>query len=92
MSIRFTPIRVIHSPFTDPKSMPIQPVSRNSAAGTVEVFPEFAPGLKDLEGFSYIIMCLALIVCRVRGSAGCRRRPPKCAARRRITAFTDGVA
>jgi tRNA-Thr(GGU) m(6)t(6)A37 methyltransferase TsaA len=56
MSILLKPIGVIHSPFTDPKSMPIQPVSENSAAGTIDVFPEFAEGLKDLEGFSHIVL------------------------------------
>ena len=55
-SISLKPIGVIHSPFTDPKSMPIQPVSENSAAGSVEVFPEFAAGLKDLEGFSHLLL------------------------------------
>jgi tRNA-Thr(GGU) m(6)t(6)A37 methyltransferase TsaA len=55
-SITLKSIGVIHSPFTDPKSMPIQPVSENSAAGTVEVFPEFAAGLRDLEGFSHILL------------------------------------
>jgi tRNA-Thr(GGU) m(6)t(6)A37 methyltransferase TsaA len=55
-SIRFNPIGVIHSPFTDPKSMPIQPVSANSAAGTVDLLPEFAAGLRDLEGFSHILL------------------------------------
>jgi tRNA-Thr(GGU) m(6)t(6)A37 methyltransferase TsaA len=54
MSIHLKPIGVIHSPFTDPKSMPIQPVSKNAAAGSVEVFPEFAAGLKDVEGFSHL--------------------------------------
>lgn len=56
MSILLNPIGVIHSPFTDPTSMPIQPVSENSAAGTVEVFAEFEEGLKDLDGFSHIIL------------------------------------
>ena len=55
-SITLKPIGVIHRPFTDPKSMPIQPVSENSGAGTVEVFPEFAAGLSDLEGFSHILL------------------------------------
>ncbi len=36
--------------------MPIQPTSDASAAGTIEIFPEFIPGLKDLEGFSHIIL------------------------------------
>jgi tRNA-Thr(GGU) m(6)t(6)A37 methyltransferase TsaA len=54
-SITLKPIGVIHSPVTDPKFMPIQPASDNGAAGTVEVFPEFAAGLRDLEGFSHIL-------------------------------------
>lgn len=36
--------------------MPIQPASANSAAGTVEVFPEFVEGLNDLEGFSHLLL------------------------------------
>jgi tRNA-Thr(GGU) m(6)t(6)A37 methyltransferase TsaA len=56
MSILLKPIGVIHSPFTDPKSMPIQPASQNSASGRVEVFPEFEDGLKDLEGFSHLVL------------------------------------
>jgi tRNA-Thr(GGU) m(6)t(6)A37 methyltransferase TsaA len=55
-SIILKPIGVIHSPFTDVKAMPIQPVSENSAAGRVEVFAEFAAGLKDLEGFSHVFL------------------------------------
>ncbi|MCU0561687.1 MAG: tRNA (N6-threonylcarbamoyladenosine(37)-N6)-methyltransferase TrmO [Desulfobacterales bacterium] len=55
-SIILKPIGVIHTPFTDPTSMPIQPVSENSAKGSVEVFLEFAAGLKDLEGFSHLLL------------------------------------
>jgi tRNA (adenine37-N6)-methyltransferase len=54
--IEYYPIGIIHSPFTDLAGMPIQPTSDASAAGTIEIFPEFAPGLKDLEGFSHIIL------------------------------------
>jgi tRNA-Thr(GGU) m(6)t(6)A37 methyltransferase TsaA len=49
------PIGVIHSPFTDRTQTPIQP-SRSQAVGQVEVNPEFADGLKDLDGFSHIIL------------------------------------
>jgi tRNA-Thr(GGU) m(6)t(6)A37 methyltransferase TsaA len=49
------PIGVIHSPFTMKDQTPIQ-ASRSQAAGEVEVFPEFAPGLQDLDGFSHIIL------------------------------------
>jgi len=48
-------IGVIRSPFTDRRTTPIQP-SRSRAAGRVEVYPEFAAGLQDIEGFSHIIL------------------------------------
>lgn len=49
------PIGVIHSPFTQQKETPIQP-SLSQAIGHVEVYPEYAEGLHDLEGFSHIIL------------------------------------
>jgi len=49
-------IGVIHSPFKEPKGVPIQPSAAKGVRGTVEVFPEYSPGLKDLEGFSHIIL------------------------------------
>ncbi len=36
--------------------MPIQPAGAAGVQGTVEVWPEFVEGLKDLEGFSHIIL------------------------------------
>jgi|GEM_PF-153604 len=54
--IAYHPIGVIHSPFQDPRDMPIQPTGAAGAAGTAEVWPEFAAGLQDLEGFSHIIL------------------------------------
>jgi tRNA-Thr(GGU) m(6)t(6)A37 methyltransferase TsaA len=56
MEISYRPIGVIHSPFTDIGGMPIQPTGASGIQGTVEVFPEFTEGLKDLEGFSHIIL------------------------------------
>jgi tRNA-Thr(GGU) m(6)t(6)A37 methyltransferase TsaA len=54
--IEYRPIGTIHSPFKDLAGMPIQPSSDLSASGTVEIFPEFVPGLKDLDGFSHLIL------------------------------------
>ena len=54
--ITYKPIGVIHSPFRKPKGTPIQPSAAKGISGTVEVFPEYAEGLKDIEGFSYIIL------------------------------------
>ena len=56
IEISYRPIGVIHSPFIDIEGMPIQPTGASGIQGTVEVFPEFAEGLKDLEGFSHIIL------------------------------------
>ena len=36
--------------------MPIQPTGAAGIQAIVEVFPEFAEGLRDLEGFSHIIL------------------------------------
>jgi len=54
--IKYKPIGVIHSPFKEPKGTPIQPAGAKGANGTVEIFPEYAEGLKDIEGFSHIIL------------------------------------
>ena len=55
MKFTFQPIGLIHSPFTEKKQTPIQP-SRSQAVGRVEIFPKFADGLQDLEGFSHIFL------------------------------------
>lgn len=54
--IKYKPIGVIHSPFKEPRGTPIQPAGAKNIDGTVELFPEYAEGLKDLEGFSHIIL------------------------------------
>jgi tRNA-Thr(GGU) m(6)t(6)A37 methyltransferase TsaA len=54
--IRYKPIGVIHSPFKEPKGTPIQPAGAKGIRGTVEVFPEYAKGLKDVDGFSHLIL------------------------------------
>lgn len=53
---RYKPIGVIHSPFKEPKGTPIQPSGAKGVDGKVEVFPQYAEGLKDLEGFSHVIL------------------------------------
>ncbi len=54
MEIILRPIGTIHSPWTQAKGTPIQPVHADQAVGTVEVNAEFAAGLADLEGFDRI--------------------------------------
>ena len=54
--IIYKPIGVIHSPFKEPKGTPIQPAGARGIEGSVVVFPEYAPGIKDVDGFSHIIL------------------------------------
>ena len=54
--ISYEPIGVIHSPFAKLEGMPIQTTGARGIPATVEVKPEFADGLKDLEGFSHILL------------------------------------
>jgi tRNA-Thr(GGU) m(6)t(6)A37 methyltransferase TsaA len=56
MKIEYEPIGVIHSPFTELAGMPIQPAGAAGVKGTVEVFPAFAEGIKNLDGFSHVIL------------------------------------
>jgi tRNA-Thr(GGU) m(6)t(6)A37 methyltransferase TsaA len=58
MEFIMRPIGIIQSPFTVKEQTPIQP-TRSKAVGLVEVYPEFAPGLQDLDGFSHIILLYA---------------------------------
>ncbi len=58
MEISMHPIGIIRTPFTEKSETPIQ-ASRSNAKGVVEVFPEYADGLQDLEGFSHIILLYA---------------------------------
>ncbi len=54
--IKYKPIGIIHSPFKEPKGTPIQPAAAKGIEGKVEVFPEYAEGLKDVKEFSHIIL------------------------------------
>jgi len=55
-SIVFQPIGIIHTPFPEPKGIPIQPAGGAGIKATIEVFPEYQAGLADLEGFSHIAL------------------------------------
>ncbi len=53
---QFRPIGIIRTPFTRKQGTPIQGHLAPESSGTVEVFPEYADGLKDIEGFSHIVL------------------------------------
>ena len=54
--IKYKPIGIIHSEFIEKENTPIQGVFAKDARGEVEVFPQYADGLKDIDGFSHIIL------------------------------------
>lgn len=56
MRITYHPIGIIHTPFKQLEEMPIQPTGRASASGTAVLQPKYAEGLRDLEGFSHVIL------------------------------------
>lgn len=54
--MKYLPIGIIHSPFMELENMPIQPTGAAGIQGTIDVYEDFHAGLKDLEGFSHIIL------------------------------------
>jgi tRNA-Thr(GGU) m(6)t(6)A37 methyltransferase TsaA len=54
--ITYKQIGIIHSPFLEPKGTPIQAAAAAGIKGSVSLYPEYTPGLKDLEGFSHIML------------------------------------
>lgn len=54
--MEFVPIGHIHSSFKTKDACPIQPTFADNSVGSVEVLPEYAPGLQDIEQFSHIYL------------------------------------
>lgn len=52
--ILLRPIGVVHAPHKRRDDVPRGLGARHDAEGTFEIFPEFAPGLADIEGFSHL--------------------------------------
>jgi len=55
-AVRYRPIGVIRTPFREPAGTPIQTTSSVGSAGHVELDPAFGAGLRDLDGFSHLIL------------------------------------
>ena len=54
VEIRMRPIGRVRTPFADAAAVPKGLGARHVAEGTVELLPEFAAGLRDVEGFSHL--------------------------------------
>jgi tRNA-Thr(GGU) m(6)t(6)A37 methyltransferase TsaA len=55
-SITYRPIGIISTPFKNKEGMPIQPSGAIGIRGTIKISGDYIAGLKDLEGFSHIIL------------------------------------
>lgn len=54
--ICYNPIGVVRTPFHSPEGVPIQPAAAQGIVGRVELDPGVVDGLKDLDGFSHVIL------------------------------------
>ncbi len=63
-TITYKSIGIIHSPFKEPKNVPIQAVAAKGTRGTIELNAEYIEGLVDLQEFSHIILLYHLNLIR----------------------------
>ncbi len=56
MNSIITPIGTIHTPFENLEGMPIQPTGAVDVEGTIVMDKEYEEGLKDIEGFSHLVL------------------------------------
>jgi tRNA (adenine37-N6)-methyltransferase len=54
--LNLKPIGFIKTPFKTKEGMPIQPTGAKGVKGTIEIDSQYTEGLKDLDGFSHVIL------------------------------------
>ncbi len=54
--MNLTPIGTLHTPFRQIADMPVQPSGARGVAGSIELDASLAEGLRDLDGFSHLIV------------------------------------
>jgi tRNA-Thr(GGU) m(6)t(6)A37 methyltransferase TsaA len=54
--IKIKPIGIIHTPYKEPKGIPIQGTFKKGVTGNIRLFPKYYVGLKDMKGFSHAIL------------------------------------
>ena len=57
------PIGVVRCRFTQLEGMPIQTAAAPDERGCIEIFPAYVSGLRDIEGFDYLIVLTRLHRC-----------------------------
>jgi tRNA (Thr-GGU) A37 N-methylase len=76
-TITYKSIGTIRTSFEIIEGMPIQPYGAPISLATIELDPELLPGLKDIEGFSLLILIYHLVVIKIRGSIAANDSNPR---------------
>lgn len=56
MVIKYQPIGTIHSDHKTPQGTPIQSALAGNVKGYIDLNPDYVPGLRDLDGFSHLLL------------------------------------
>ena len=59
-TVTYRPVGIIHSPFKQTTGVPRQSAGAANINGTIEIFDDYSEGLKDLDGFSHIVVIFHL--------------------------------
>jgi tRNA (adenine37-N6)-methyltransferase len=54
--VTYQPIGIIRTPFSRKEDTPIQGCFSRGSKGRIELFPEYAAGIQNIEGFSHLIL------------------------------------
>jgi len=54
--IKLKPIGIIRTSYKEPKGIPIQGKFKKGVKGEIHLFPKYQAGLKDIKGFSHLIL------------------------------------
>lgn len=77
MEIKFKPIGIVHSPFKKQEDIELKRQARtrgfDNVVGVLEIFNDYKKGLKDIQGFSHLIV---LFLFHQAKSSKLRTRPP----------------
>ena len=55
-AVRYKPIGIIETPYASREGMPIQAAGGKGVRGRIRIFEEYIQGLRDLDGFSHLIL------------------------------------
>ncbi len=58
--VQYKPIGIIHTPFKPGTKAPFQPFMARGTEGLIELDRRYAPGLRDLDGFSHVYLLFHL--------------------------------